>query len=229
MGRRAGAGGTPGIRTADWGGMRDGGKRAIGGGGRGGKGSERRGAGGTGRRGAAAPAERKPRAPQRPRGADARRHAAPPPPEPRPPPGAPRAPTWRSRGGARSPGAAPPRFRPAACPGRSVMTSLAGDGESPQQRTTAHEPLLWRCRRARAVAIEQHRSGGRCVETRGVSGFPRTAFSRPVPRSRHFFKARRTSLSSSLCPGSCGATSAGFLLRGSAEQQLFRLGSADGL
>ena len=45
-----------------------------------------------------------------------------------PNPGAPRTPTWRSRGGAPSLGAAPPRFRPAACPGRRVMTSLAGDG-----------------------------------------------------------------------------------------------------
>jgi len=46
----------------------------------------------------------------------------------------PRTPTRRSRGGARSP-RTPLRFRTrAASPGGSVMTSLAGDGASPQQR-----------------------------------------------------------------------------------------------
>ena len=125
--------------------------------------------------GAPPAAEQRPRAPQRPHGANAGR------PQPRCP-RRPRTPTRRSRGGARSP-RTPLRFRTrAACPGRSVMTSLAGDGASPQQRTAAHAPSLWRRRRARAVAIEQHRSGGRCVETRGVSGFPRTAFSRLIPR-----------------------------------------------
>ena len=75
-------------------------------------------------------------------------------------------PTCRSWGGARSPGAAPPRCRTAGSSGRIVMTSLRGDASSPEQRPRACVPRRRCYGDAAAYALSPR---GR-LEARAVSG-----------------------------------------------------------
>ena len=150
-GGERGEGVTPGVT------QRAGGVRAISGGGRGGGQRNARGGRGGETRGSRPCRAEAPSATETPRGQGG---AARGPPAPEPRPAAPRTPTWRSRGAARSPGAAPHHFRTAAASRRRVMTSLGGDGAATERRSGAEALALWRRRHACAVAAGTARTEG---------------------------------------------------------------------